>query len=72
MSKSWKRGSKHFVRKTRKDHKCEDCKEIIIKGSSAFYRNLFTGKRGYEHAGNCPPETRRRLAESEQIGKDGK
>ncbi len=53
--KPWKRGSKHYVGKTRTDHKCENCREIIPKGSAAEYVNLFTGKRGYCHC-RCPKE----------------
>lgn len=52
---AWKRGTKHFVGKTRTEHKCENCSGIIPKGSQAWYRNLFTGKRGYEHKG-CPEQ----------------
>jgi len=48
----WKRGQQHFVNKTRKDHKCINCSHIIKKGSNAFYKNLFTGKRGYMHTNN--------------------
>ncbi len=43
----------HYVNKTRKDHKCEICWDIIPRGSKARYKNLFTGKRGYIH--NFPP-----------------
>jgi len=39
----------HFINKTRKDHKCEKCGDVILKGSRAQYKNLFTGKRGYIH-----------------------
>ena len=41
--------SLYTVNKTRKDHICERCGEIISKGERAEYRNLFTGKRGYYH-----------------------
>lgn len=43
----------HFVKKTRKNHKCEKCGQIISKGSMAQYKNLFTGCRGYIHI-VCP------------------
>ena len=51
---SWKRGSMHWVKKTRTEHIRENCRKIIPIGSQAMYRNLFTGKRGYEHMnGGC-------------------
>ena len=44
----------HFVKKTRTNHKCIHCGEIIPKGSTwVRYKNLFTGKRGYFHS-RCP------------------
>jgi len=39
--------------KTRKEHKCERCGNIIPRGVRVRYRNLFTGKRGYYHL-ICP------------------
>ena len=44
----------HLVEKTRKDHECHYCGEIIPKGSRAKYRNAFTGKRDYYHSPDCP------------------
>ncbi len=49
MAKAWKRGSRHYVSKTRKEHKCLNCRFVIEKGSSAEYKNAFTGKRDYFH-----------------------
>jgi hypothetical protein len=49
----WKRGSRHLVQKTRTEHKCEACRQIIPIGSMATYRNAFTGKREYKHI-VCP------------------
>lgn len=43
----------HYIKKTRKYHICRLCKEIIVKGSSARYKNLFTGKKAYIHT-ICP------------------
>lgn len=51
--KYWKRGSRHVVFKTRTEHKCEACYGVIPIGSTASYRNAFTGKRVYKHA-PCP------------------
>ena len=44
----------HYIKKTRKEHRCELCGGIIISGSQARYKNLFTGKRGYIHPDRCP------------------
>jgi len=54
--------SPHYVQKTNKDHKCRICGEIIPKGTrNVRYKNLFTGKRGYQHT-SCPPMSEERLA----------
>lgn len=53
----------HHVSKTRKDHKCAYCSEIISKGSKANYKNLFTGKRGYIHFPECPRDVEYRLVQ---------
>ena len=44
----------HIVNKTRADHKCHRCDEVILRGSKARYRNVFTGEREYYHYTECP------------------
>lgn len=44
----------HTVKKTRTEHLCHRCDEVIPKGSTAQYRNTFTGARDYYHYGECP------------------
>ena len=44
----------HWVEKTRKEHKCGLCGEMIPKGSKARYKNMFDGTREYIHADGCP------------------
>lgn len=44
----------HLVNKTRLDHICRTCDEVIPRGSKARYRNTFTGERDYYHYGGCP------------------
>jgi hypothetical protein len=43
----------HFVDKTRKEHECGLCWDVIRIGEHARYKNLSTGERGYVH-GNWP------------------
>ena len=43
-----------IVNKTQKEHKCEDCGEIIAKGSKAETWSRFTGCSGYKHFPECP------------------
>lgn len=40
----------HIIRKTRKEHICGGCKEIIKKGSSVTYKNNFDGTKTYFHS----------------------
>lgn len=53
----------HFIKKTRKEHKCQNCKENIEKGLSAYYKNTFTGKRDYIHIA-CPKDESKEAYES--------
>jgi len=39
----------HSVARTRCEHKCERCGQVISIGSRARYKNLFTGRRGHIH-----------------------
>ena len=46
----------HFVRITKKEHKCRICHLIIPKGSVFIrYKNVLSGRREYYH-NECPEE----------------
>lgn len=46
--------SERHVKKTRKDHKCFGCREIVLKGSEVFYTaSVWQGDFGTYYL--CPP-----------------
>jgi predicted ATP-grasp superfamily ATP-dependent carboligase len=59
----------HFIEKTRKDHICGSCGEIIPKGSKAEYFNSFDGTRSFRHFfdGDCKPGFEKQLEKMRRI-----